>query len=92
MSRKNVSLTKPIDERAAAIIHARGFTGLSDMIAVLVREEFERRQMKLEETPPPYNVSSTADPAAVSAAGDQVVEIVSRDTSQKRRHSDKTGK
>lgn len=43
MSRKNISLTDPIEERALAIISKRGFTGLSDMIAVLVREEYERK-------------------------------------------------
>lgn len=59
MSRKNISLTKPIDERAAKLIEARGFTGLSDLIAVLVREEFERRGLTIEgtirETPAPYH-------------------------------------
>lgn len=43
MSRKNISLTEPIDARAQEIIRRRGFTGLSDMIATLVREEYERR-------------------------------------------------
>lgn len=41
--RKNVSLTAPIEERAKEIIRLRGFTGLSNMIAVLVREEYERK-------------------------------------------------
>lgn len=41
--RKNISLTQPVEDRAAAIMEARGFNGLSDMIATLVREEYERR-------------------------------------------------
>lgn len=51
MSRKNISLTEPIEERANEVIRERGFTGLSDMIAVLVREEFERRGLVLKDAP-----------------------------------------
>jgi hypothetical protein len=43
MSRKQISLTDPVEERAKSIINRRGFNGLSDMIATLVREEYERR-------------------------------------------------
>jgi hypothetical protein len=54
MSRKNISLHDEIDRRAEVIIAKRGFAGLSDMIAVLVREEYERRGFEageLKETP-----------------------------------------
>ena len=43
MSRKNISLHEQIEERANQIIVRRGMAGLSDLIAVLVREEYERR-------------------------------------------------
>jgi len=43
MSRKNISLSEPIEERAQQLIKARGFSGLSDMLATLIREEYERR-------------------------------------------------
>jgi hypothetical protein len=41
--RKNISLSHSIEERAKRIIEARGFTGLSDLVAALIREEYERR-------------------------------------------------
>lgn len=43
MSRKNISLSEPIQKRAKAIIFERGFNGLSDLIGTLIREDFERR-------------------------------------------------
>lgn len=50
MSRKNISLHEEIDRRAEAIIAARGFAGLSDLIAGLIREEYERRGLDKPET------------------------------------------
>jgi hypothetical protein len=41
--RKNISVHQQIDERANKIIERRGFSGLSDLIAALIREEYERR-------------------------------------------------
>jgi hypothetical protein len=75
MSRKNVSLTKPIDARAEKIITTRGFTGLSDMIAVLVREEFERRGLtlpddELRETSAPYKAAKPVADYSASSAED----------------------
>lgn len=42
--RKNISFSPKIEERAQAIIRERGFDGLSDLFAALVREEYERRE------------------------------------------------
>jgi hypothetical protein len=44
LSRKNVSLSLPIEARAQELIRARGFQGMSDLLATLIREEYERRQ------------------------------------------------
>lgn len=41
--RKNISISDPIEKRAEELIRARGFSGLSDLIATLIREEWERR-------------------------------------------------
>jgi hypothetical protein len=43
MSRKNISLHSEVEKRAKDIIKARGFAGLSDLLAALIREEHERR-------------------------------------------------
>jgi len=42
MTRKNISLNLIIQERAEALIKLRGFTGLSDLLSSLIREEWER--------------------------------------------------
>lgn len=67
MSRKNIHLTDPIEARAAEIIRERGFSGLSDMLATLIREEYERRRPPaLKEVPPEYGpvTPSTSEAAA----------------------------
>ena len=43
MPRKNVSFDDPIEERANWLIQQRGFSGLSNLLEVLIREEYERR-------------------------------------------------
>lgn len=56
MSRKNISLNEVMEERAQALIRARGFSGLSDLLATLIREEYERRHplgLKDSLEPPP---------------------------------------
>ena len=60
MSRKNISLSEQIEQRAQAVIESRGFSGLSDLIAVLVREEYERRfgPMMLTEQPVTYKIKT----------------------------------
>lgn len=59
--RKNISLSAQVEERAKAIIEARGFDGLSDLIAALVREEYERRQPPVLQEPP---ANSQAKPSS----------------------------
>lgn len=83
MSRKNVSITKPIDERVNALIKERGFRGLSDMIATLVREEFDRRGMSLNEDATPYKANSTAELEAEAAR--QVKAAGERELARRRR-------
>jgi hypothetical protein len=53
--RKNISLSKEVKKRADAIIKARGFSGLSDLIQTLIREEFERRKPDEPNEPPVKN-------------------------------------
>jgi Arc/MetJ-type ribon-helix-helix transcriptional regulator len=43
LSRKNVSLSPQIEARASELIQARAFQGMSELIAALIREEYERR-------------------------------------------------
>lgn len=45
----HLSILPPIQARANAIIKARGMKGPSNLVEVLIREEFERRELKLEE-------------------------------------------
>jgi metal-responsive CopG/Arc/MetJ family transcriptional regulator len=53
--RFGVNLSPESRRRADAIIAARGFRGLSDVIAALIREEYERRcPPQIHEVPPPY--------------------------------------
>ncbi len=44
MSRKNISISDPVEQRAKEVMKARGIVGLSSLMDVLIREEFERRQ------------------------------------------------
>ena len=54
MSRKQISLSDAIDERAKAIIKARGFSGLSGLLDALIREEYERRYPPIISEPGAY--------------------------------------
>jgi hypothetical protein len=61
--RKNISLSQQVEERAKAIIEARGFDGLSDLLAALIREEYERRQPPtLQETHTAYKTEADISP------------------------------
>lgn len=51
--RKQISLSEQIEARADDIILARGFDGLSDLLATLIREEWERRHTVTIPTPSP---------------------------------------
>ena len=56
--RINISLSDKIEQRAKEVIEARGFSGLSDLLAVLIREEYERRHPPaLHESPTPYRTA-----------------------------------
>lgn len=79
--RKNVSLTPPIELRAEEIIKRRGFTGLSDMIAVLVREEYERRFPSID---PAEQLNETSS-AQLEAAQRAAVEIAEAHYGKKKR-------
>ena len=81
MSRKNISLSDKIEDRAKKLIAKRGFDGLSDMIAVLVREEFERRGLdepvdilEMKDAPlssAPPNTAHTAPAASHTSEADK---------------------
>lgn len=58
MSRKNISLNLTIQQRAETLIKLRAFTGLSDLLSALIREEWERRHPPAIE--PPQEVSPVA--------------------------------
>jgi hypothetical protein len=64
--RKNISLSSQVEERAKAIIKARGFDGLSDLIAALVREEFERRH------PPTIVPGAPREPETISSHAEEI--------------------
>ena len=73
MSRKNISLHEQIEERADKIIAKRGMAGLSDLIAVLVREEYERRGLdnshpidELHDSPSSNLVVAASSPEALA--------------------------
>jgi hypothetical protein len=69
MSRKNISLPEAINDRAKELIAARGFSGLSDLIAVLIREEYERRGSPalLKESPSAYAAGEVGSTPAIPA-------------------------
>ena len=70
MSRKNISLHEEIDRRAEQLILKRGFAGLSDLIAVLVREEWERRGLdasEMKDASPNANQSPKPEPKVLAS-------------------------
>lgn len=85
MSRKNISLSNSIEGRAAAIIKKRGMDGLSDLIAVLVREEFERRgldQHALQEDHTPYDTGSQK-PNSIDQVDEEIESAILDENKQK---------
>jgi hypothetical protein len=76
--RWNISMKQPIQQRAKKVMAARGFGGLSEMVATLVREEFERRGMTLPD-PGAATLSLREDAAAarvVAAAAEDAAEAL----------------
>lgn len=61
--RKNLSFSDEVEKRANAIMQERGLDGLSELFQTLVREEYDRRQLKgsvhqLREAPTAYGAKA----------------------------------
>lgn len=80
MGRKNIYIREQIEVKANDIIAKRGFSGLSDMLAVLIREEHERRN---------YAPAVAKDAPSKPTEALQIVEGAVVYNARKRRKKDK---
>lgn len=67
--RINISLSEEVEARAQKIIDARGFSGLSDLLQALIREEYERRN-------PPVILSDSLGESKPSAQATDVADAI----------------
>ena len=80
--RKNISLHDEVEKRAEELIRARGFSGLSDLVQSLIREEYERRHAPRVK---PFYSSPQPEQAKLndSASDQSVVESTAQSAARK---------